>query len=176
MTPDQLAETPRKRSWKRLILVLACVVAVITIVLLANAPKKEPVKVWFVRSTNELGLKKLVFQATNGLPTDITLSAWVVTGETTHAKAPGYLIPSYGAFFPLLFAGRSSDFALDAPPNDVTYHVEWMFDDMGRVSMRREGLRSRCFKFFNTHGMPRLGRCIYPPTVTRYISSTEIKE
>ena len=176
MTSDAASSEPRKRSWKRLIVVLACVVAVITIVLLANAPKKEPVKVWFVRSTNELGLKKLVFQATNGLPTDITLSAWVVTGETTHAKAPGYLIPSYGAFFPLLFAGRSSDFALDAPPNDVTYHVEWMFDDMGRVSMRREGLRSRCFKFFNTHGMPHLADRFVPKTEVHCIPSTEIKE
>ena len=38
MTPDVLPNPPRKASWKRWIVVLAGVVAVITIALLAFAP------------------------------------------------------------------------------------------------------------------------------------------
>src|SRR5690349_11070987 len=68
MTPDELASPPRKAKWKRWAIALACVVAAATIALLASAPKPEPVKVWFVRATNEAGVKKLVFEGTNGLP------------------------------------------------------------------------------------------------------------
>ena len=60
MTPDAASTQPRKRSWKRLIVALACVVAVTIIALLAKAPRKEPVTVRFVRSTNEMGIKKLI--------------------------------------------------------------------------------------------------------------------
>src|SRR5438874_1098411 len=68
MTADAASSQPRKRGWKAWMLGLACVVAVATIALLANAPKPEPVKVWFVGYTNVYGRKCLVFAGTNGTP------------------------------------------------------------------------------------------------------------
>ena len=77
---------------------LAGVVAVVTIALLAIAPKKEPVRVWFVRATNEAGVKKLVFEGTNALTREVTFSAYVVPGvmrdagfTTRHAPGPAAL-------------------------------------------------------------------------------------
>jgi len=95
MIPDELPSPPRKASWKRWTLVLACVVVVIAFVLLASAPKPEPVKVWFVRATNELGVRKLVFEGTNGLPRPIVLITLATTGAVHHAKIVTRLHPVY---------------------------------------------------------------------------------
>src|SRR5437762_14372749 len=95
MSSDAAISQPRKRGWKAWLLGLACVVAVITIVFLATAPKPEPVKVWFVRSTNEMGEKKLFFQGTNGIPKQVYYVACVATGAVRHARMPSGLRPGY---------------------------------------------------------------------------------
>jgi hypothetical protein len=176
MTPDELASPPRKRRWKRLIVALACVVAVTIIALLANTPKKEPVKVWFVRATNEMGEKKLVFQGTNGIARTMVCFTDVVTGATHHAKAPTSLRPSYDLALINAAAGTSFTFTLSAPPKGAPYYVEWSFHETPRVSTRWGRFRTGCCNFFIDHGMPRLARRFAPTPETHYIPSTEFKE
>jgi hypothetical protein len=176
MTSDAASTPPRKRSWKRLVVALACVVAVTIIALLANTPKNQPVTVRFVRSTNELGIKKLVFEGMNGLPREIKLFAGVVTGAIHHAKAPAPVDPVYGWTITIPAAGTNFYFTLEAPSNDVPYYVMWWFYDIGSFATRWGRLRMGCRDFFRTHGMPRLAERFAFTADVHYIPSTEIKE
>src|SRR5690348_12894961 len=123
MSFDAASSEPRKRSWKRLIIVLACVVAVITIVLLAIPPKKEPVKVWFVRATNELGVKKLVLEGTNGLPREIQFAVFVFTGGVHQAKPTAGFDEFYDWTNLAVDVGTNIYFTVSAPAKDVPYYV-----------------------------------------------------
>src|SRR5262245_59674389 len=62
MSPDELPNPPRKASWKRWSLALAGVLAIVLAVLFLKGPGPEPVKVWFVGTTNENGQKMLLFE------------------------------------------------------------------------------------------------------------------
>jgi len=176
MTPDAASFQPRKRSWKRLIVALACVVAVVTIVLLATPPKPEPVKVWFVRATNVLGEKKLVFEGTNGSPREIVAFAVVVTGSAGSAKAPAGPVPSYDVSRAEAAVRTSFTLALATPPKDVPYRVMWWFDDIHYPQTREGRFRKACCYFFVNHGMPALARRFARKPDVHYIPSSEIKE
>src|SRR5690242_9271742 len=78
MTPEELPNPPRKAPWKRWIVVLAGVLAIVLAVLFLKAPSPEPVSIKFVRSTDWLGSKALVFKGTNGLPRTMVYHAYVV--------------------------------------------------------------------------------------------------
>ena len=93
MTSDAASSQPRKRGWKRLIVALACVVAIALVVLFLKAPTREPVTVTFLRSTNYNGGKKLVFRVTNGLPRRINYVAGVdlTRINPTQASAAAHL-------------------------------------------------------------------------------------
>src|SRR5689334_8163973 len=118
MTAEELPSQPRKASWKRWIVVLAGVVAVIMIALLAIAPKKEPLKVWSVGSTNEWGVKKLVFEGTNGSSSEIVFFATANTGAVVQAKRPRPFRPPVDATIVRAAEGTNFNFTLKAPSND----------------------------------------------------------
>ena len=176
MIPDAASSEPRKRSWKRWIVALACVVAVAIVALLANTPKKEPVKVWFVNSTNHFGYKELVFQGTNGIPRQIWLSASVFTGAIHQAKAPAGLSPPYYSDIAWPAAGTNFSFTLWKPRKDVSCYVMWHFDDFSAPATRWKRFRVRCYCFFRMHRMPALARPFEARAEVHYIPSTELKE
>ena len=167
---------PTKRGRRAWLIALAVVVAVVTIALLANAPKPEPVKVWFVRATNEAGVKKLVFEGTNGVVRDIEFDAALVTGALEHPQTsvPSPSIVDRSKVWPA--KGTNFAFVLNAPPKDVPYYVVWEFHDIDISSTRSGRLRARCWHFFHVHSMPALARPFVPKLELHYIPSTEIKE
>jgi hypothetical protein len=176
MTSEAASTPPRKRSWKPLIVALACVAAVTIIALLANTPKNEPVTVRFVRSTNEMGEKKLVFEGTNGLPRGIMYSALVTMTSAAAVRtgnwSPLYHDPAYGVASP----GRPFKFSLDAPPKDTDWGVLWGFSEHGHAPTRWEKVRTGCSLFLTKHGMRTLARHFADPGHTRYIPATDLKE
>jgi len=176
MTPEELPNPPRKASWKRWIVVLAGVVAVITIAPLAIPPKNEPVKVWFVRSRNEFGYKELFFQGTNTTRREIEFVSGLFTGVVNRATTRATSPPFYGWIIATAAVGTNSCFSLVAPSNDVPYCVIWEFHDSPRALTRWGRFRKGCHDFLNAHGMPALAERLAPTPKIHYIPSTEIKE
>jgi len=158
------------------LIALAVVVAVVTIALLANAPKQEPVKVWFVRATNEGGVKKLVFEGTNGMTHAITYFACVSTNSVRYARIPDSWGPYYDSNDSEAASGQSFTFALKAPPKEIAYSLAWTFYERGRPTMRVGTFGIGCYNFFRAHGMPALARRFEVRPDVHYIPSTEIKE
>ena len=155
---------------------MACVVAVITIALLANAPKPEPVRVWFVRATNELGETKLIFEGTNGSSREIVLLAIANTGAVVQAKRPRPFRPPVDATTVRAAEGTNFNFTLKAPSNDVLYYVMWLFHERGLRPTLWQRSRATSSDFLYAHRMPRLAVRIQPTLEEHYIPSTEIKE
>jgi hypothetical protein len=163
--------------------VLACVVAVITIVFLATAPKPEPVKVWFVGYTNVYGHKHLVFAGTNGTPREIAVFSCVVTGEILQVRTT---IPDARTLDRMLHdrfearsgaaAGKGFDLTLPVPRKNVPYCVIWHVPDMDPMATRWGKLRWGCYNFFLDHHMPGLARRFVNCAELHYIPSSEIKE
>ena len=176
MTPDEPSAAPRKRSWKRWIVVLACVVAGTIIALLANAPKNPPVAVWFAQSTNLSGHKWLVFQGTNGTTRGIRYHAHLVTDSIRPPKTMGHLRSFSSQAAGAARAGESFSFTLEALPKEVPYHVTWFFYDQMPPATRWERFRTGCFDFFRAHGMYGLARRFMPTPKEHFIPSTEFKE
>jgi len=162
-----------RRAW---LIGLAVVVAVIATVLLAIPPKKEPVKVWFVRATNELGVKKLVFEGTNGIPREIEAFANVLTGTVDPTKTPPGPDPVYDWTNATVSAGTNFYFALKAPQKDVPYCVMWQFHDIWSPPTRWGRFRVGCYLFFKDHGMPSLAQRFVSTLHVQSIPSTEFKE
>ena len=167
---------PTKRGRKAWLIGLAVVVAAVTIALLANAPKPEPVKVWFVRATNEAGVKRLVFEGTNGTGRKVVIFAAVFTGAVPDAKAP--TVPSLPYNFTNSAVPTRTSFCLTMvpPPNDATYYVEWVVLHEPADQTRWRRFRWACFDYASAHNMPRLAGLLLPNTETHMIPSTEIKE
>ena len=168
----EVSSQPTKRGRKAWLIV----VAVVTIVLLANAPKSEPVKVWFVRATNEGGEKKLVFEGTNGCSGRIIFSAYVVPGAPPHGTAPVFLVVADNSIFTHASARATFSFTLRAPANDVSYYVAWEYRDIVSHFSRWNSFRRECHNFFLRQGMDRAAKHFTSPTEPHYILSTEIKE
>jgi hypothetical protein len=171
-----LSSEPRKRSWKAWLLGLACVVAVTIVALLPETPKKEPVAVWFVRSTNELGEKKLVFEGTTGIPGQVAVFAGVFPGAVPPAKTQALMRPWYDYTFAASASGTNFYFTLKAPPKDVRFYVMWESHEIRRPATGWGRFRLGCYSFFNAHNMPRLARRFDAQAGGHYIPSAEIKE
>ena len=154
---------------------LACVLAVITITLLATPPKPEPVKVWFVRATNEAGVRKLVFEGTNGTVGMIQVDACVVTGAVRQVKIPTDSVVFYDTHDAVVTGGGSFKFILLAPQGDVPYSVRWDFYTLERPGTLLGKLRWDCYDFLFVHGMPRLAQLFSSKAATHYIPSSEIR-
>jgi hypothetical protein len=175
-TPHAPADPPRKTSWKRWIIATAGVVAVITIALLAIPPKPEPVRVWFVGTTNDAGVKKLVFAGTNGLATKAEIHAYSYTDEPNNRKLIDGLNPRDEDGYAIPRAGETFTFLLKAAPNGVPYRVRWEFHER-RDKMTRWGeVREGVYGILRAHGMTALARPFAPGTRGPDIPSTEIKE
>jgi hypothetical protein len=142
---------------------------VTVIALLTETPKKEPVAVWFVHSTNEMGEKKLVFEGTNGTSRPIEFISCVVTGEVRHR---GF----YDASTVCPSAGTNFDFTVKMPPKDAPYYVRWEVRDHPLFVRPWNRFRVACGNFFRAHGMPALAGRFYPTARWHYIFPTDIKE
>ena len=172
----EFSSQPTKRGRRAWLIGLAVVVALVTIVLLTNAPKQEPVRVWFVRATNELGEKKLVFEGTNGLPRGIAYSACVITGAIHHAEMSEEWTPYSDGIKTNAAARATFTFALEAPPKDAPYYVSWWFEGTNGPTTRWGKFRMACFDFLGTHGMYGLANRFAPVVESHLIPSSEIKE
>ena len=193
----KLSSQPTKHRRKAWLIGVAVVGAVVTILLLANAPKPEPVKVWFVGTTNtpspdivlfpgqvhvpvpsidSRGYKHLIFRATNGSSSKIRLIVYLFAGEIGQTNAQAAARTPHAVTSSALAAGKSCDFALVSPGRGVPYYIEWNFYDVTAPSTRWRKLRWECYNFFCAHNMPRLANLILPPALSHFIPSTEIKE
>ena len=172
----ELSSQPTKRGRTAWLIALAVVVAVVTVVLLATPPKPEPVKVWFVGTTNEGGVKRLVFEGTNGMPTQIEFTVCVATGVVYNGDTVVDWRNVYSEDIVTSNSGAKVHLAPLAPPNDASYCVMWWFKDALHPTPRWEGFRWRCNEFLSAHGMPRLAARFVPAPKTHYIPSTSIKE
>ena len=172
----ELASPPRKAKWKRWAIALACVLAAATIALLASAPKPKQVKVWFVRATNEAGVKKLVFEGTNGRRGGIGLVVCIVPGVIGEHKNPddGFQVLSWTNT--TVARGTNSYFTLEPPAKGVSYYVAWSFYHTPPPPAAWVKFRVACWRYFSTHSMPRLARYFAFKAEMHYIPSTEIKE
>jgi len=176
MTPIEPATPPRKASWKRWVIAAAGVAAIALAVFFSKAPKNDPVTVTFLRSTNENGVKKLVFVVTNRLPRLVLYGAEVVVTRTTatDGKVPPYVVGK--TVFEGLEIGEAKTFSLEAARPGTDWHVSWIFIDEYRPrTWWRETKRDLASKF-TQHGMHHLGDQVNPDFHKRTISSTEIKE
>src|SRR5262249_15985421 len=130
MTPDELASQPHKASWKRWIIALACVLAIIAAALLLIPPTPERVKIWSVGSTNVNGKKMLVFEGTNGTARRISYYAATTTNTTVSFRPPDLRTPynvDPDAVDSQLDAGASPGerftFSLAMPPKEPAWRV-----------------------------------------------------
>jgi hypothetical protein len=162
---------------------LGCVVAVTTVALLSLTPKKEPVKVWFVRSTNELGTNKLVFQGTNGISGEIEYFACVITNSIRHTdprlrdpETLNEVRPFYSELTRRAASGETFYFNLEVPPKGTSYYLMWASDDRGQTATPWRRFRMVCYDFFRGHGMGRIAERFAPRIEMHYIPSTEFKE
>ena len=172
----ELSSQPTKCGRRAWLIGLAVVVAVVAVVLLATAPKPEPVKVWFVRATNEAGVKMLVFEGTNGLPREITFIAYVIPGAMRGPETPSGAVPSY--ILPLDFkvAQKTFSFTLRVPAKDVPYCVMWQSHDYKRPMTPWRRFQMGCYRFLIAHKRSSLARPFIPKANIHYIPSTDIKE
>jgi hypothetical protein len=176
MTPDELPSPPRKVSWKRWTLVLACVLAIAVAVLFLKTPTPEPVSVWFVRSTNYNGQKMLLFKGTNGLPERIVYGTDVTTRAKGTIRPNPQSLLAREAAFGVVGAGTTFTFLLVAPPEDATWTVRWNVPQVLHQSTRWDVIRSDCFQFLRGHGMASLTRPFWRTADSGSIEGTYTKE
>ena len=172
----ELSSQPKKRGRKAWLIALAVVAAVVTIALLATPPKPEPVKVWFARATNEAGVKKLVFEGTNGMSRQIGLLTCVVTGAVLQANSLPGLPSRYDYIYSEIAPGTNFRLTLYAAPKDLPFCVMWELHDFARPWTALRRLRVEYSDLFMWHGMPRLAKLLNRQPEVHYIPSTEIKE
>jgi hypothetical protein len=128
MTSDAASSQPRKRSWKRLIVALACVVAIALAALLLPAPTPRPARIWFVRSTNVNGVKTLVFQGTNGTSGKVAFDAWFTTNLTASYRLEAIPTDAEEVARQSVPPGESFTFTLVAPPKEPASRLMWVCD------------------------------------------------
>ena len=172
----ELSSKPTKRAWKAWLIALAVVVAVTTIALLTNAPRKEPVKVSLIRAAGAPGHKVLILEATNGTARPIQLTIGVCTGATHPAKTGGGRPMAHNGMSVEVAGRTTSLYSLLQPPKDTPYYVAWEFRPVWTPATRWERCRMACLKFFLAHGMPAPAEHFAPARHVGHISSTDIKE
>ena len=184
----------RPKVW---MIMLAVVVAALTIAFFLTQPKPEPVKVWFVRTTNLLDMgrlvlqkdgsiplippqpgthKALLFKGTNATLREIQFAAELFMGAMGQAKAPIGFQRHYSHTFANVAAGTNFNFTLLPPPEDVSYYVVWQFNEKRRPPTRSEKFRIACYNFFRAYEMPSLAEGFWPTPTPHIILSSAIKE
>ena len=176
MTPEELPSQPRKASWKRRIVVLAGALAIVLAVLFLKAPSPEPVSIKFVRSTDWLGSKALVFKGTNGLPRTMLYHAYVVPDSIPRSKYESSLARHNISNGAPVEAGKAFTFFLQTPPDRTDWYVVWWFTDTRRPVTRLESFRTRCAEFFRAHGMRKLEKRFGLWADAHFLSPSELKE
>ena len=176
MTPDELPSPPRKASWKRWTLVLACVAAIALVALLLPAPTPQPARIWFVRSTNVNGVKTLVFQGTNGTAGKVAFDAWFTTNLTASYRLDAIPTDDEDAARQSVPPGESFTFTLVAPPKEPATRLMWVCSGPELEPKRWVGLRAECAAFLKDHGMPALAARFAPWPTGQVIPPSEIKE
>jgi len=176
MTPNELPSEPRRGSWKRWVVAAVGALVIVMAVFLLSAPIHEAVSVWFVRSTNEVGEKQLVFKGTNGFSIQILFYADVFTNAAYPTRARPRMNHVNGWTRTNVVAGTSFDFTLKTPTSDVPYYVVWAYHETGPAATRWEKVRIALHDFFRDHGMPTLSRRFGRTGDAHSIASTEIKE
>lgn len=159
----------------RLIVALACVVAVTTMALLARTPKNKSGAIRFVGFTNYDGQKRLVFKVTNGIPGQnflATLGTGAIPQAKDWSRPPAFIDAATGSAPP----GTNFCFTLRVPSNDIPYYVTWHFYDSPPRRTRWWRVRSWFYRFFDTRGMPSLALRFAVRPELHYIPSTECKE
>ena len=169
MTPDAPPNPPRKVSWKRWIVVLAGVLAIVLAVLFLKAPVPEPVSVRFVRSTNEDGKKKFVFLGTNGSTKRISYFACVA--PTAPHESPAFDVAGGTAY-----RGETFTFSLDEPANGTNWQVTWFFWDPDWEKARWTKARMACGLFLATHHMSAIAQVIVHTPQRHFIPASELKD
>ena len=175
MSSDQLSP-PGKRSWKRWILASACVLAIAVAVLFLKAPTRDPVSIWFVRSTNINGVKTLVFQGTNGTAGKIACDAWFTTNLPASYRLNALPADYEDAARQSVLPGKSFTFSLVAPPREPASRLMWCCSGPELDTKRWVRLRAECADFLDGHGMPALAASIAPWSHRHYIPAADFKE
>jgi len=178
MSADELPSPPRKSSWKRWTLAVACVVAIALALaaLFLKAPTSDPVAVTFLRSTNYNGQKTLVFSLTNGLPRKIGWYARIHTTPPGTNDPSGRLHIYHNPAVGEVEAGRAFTFALDAPPTGTDWRMIWLYVDPGNVPTGREKIRADCSAFLAKLHMRTLARWFEAPPTRHEIGASDFKE
>ena len=175
MNSDELSIPPGKRSGKHLIVALAGVVAVTMIALLAKSPRDKSAAVRFVGYTNCDGQKRLVLQATNGIPRQRKLFAALGTGAIPQKAWTGPEVTFYDATSVGAGLGTNFYFTLRVFFNDISYYVTWQLYDSPPLMTRWWKVRSWFYRFFTVRGMPGMANR-FASSQPQYIPSTEFKE
>ena len=176
MTPIEPPTPPRKASWKRWIVAVACVAAITLAVLFLKAPTPEPVSVKFIGTTNYNGEKMLLFRATNGLVREIFIQAFVTDTFVDIDQFDNGTNPYYDRAMGVVAAGGTGTFLVRRLREGADPYVMWVVLDSGRVQTRGDKARAACFNFLKNHGMKTLARHFPCPPYPHYISPTDLKE
>ena len=176
MTPIEPPTPPRKASWKRWIVAVACVAAIALAALFLKAPVPEKVSVWFVGSTNVNGVKRLVFEGTNGLPRRIMYFAAVYPTATDPTRTNGFPAFSVEPAGAEVHAGEAFTFPLNAPGSDTNWMVAWWTWESEQPLTRWEETRMELNEFLRTHNMPAFADRLAVHAKVHIIPASEIKE
>jgi len=176
MTAEELPNPPRKASWKRWIVVLAGVLAVVLAVLLLKAPGPELVSVRFVGSTSEYAQKTVAFKGTNGLSKTISYQAWISLRVPEATLTNGVIYSSIGGASGTAGPRETFTFEVHAPENERDWIVLWYFGDAAHATTRFERAREACYWFFTKHRMHTLAQHFRNDPRWHYIRASEVKE
>ena len=176
MSADELPSPPRKTSWKRWAVALACVPAIIIVVLLFKAPTPAPARIWFVRSTNVNGVKTLVFEGTNGTAGKVAFDAWFTTNLTASYRLEAIPTDAEEVARQSVPPGESFTFTLVAPPKEPAARLMWVCDGPELQPKRWVRLRVDITDFLETHGMPALAARFATYPTGQIIPASEIKD
>jgi len=175
-TPDELPSQPRKASWKRWTLAVACVLAIALAVLLPKALEREPVSVRFIGSTNDSGHRVLYFEGTNGLPKNITYNAQLFATNDYSSQRGGPQQPYDWIALRSVPSGKSFVFALDTPPMQTNWYVRWHFGEQNTNSTRWQKVQFVCYETLARHGMYGLAQVVGGPRHVHIIPATDLKD
>src|SRR5262245_24560551 len=176
MTPDTLASPPRKISWKRWAVALACVPAIIIVALLLKAPTPAPARIWFVRSTNVNGVKTFVFEGTNGTAGKVAFDAWFTTNMSARYRLNALPTDDEETARQSIPPGQSFTFTLVAPPKEPATRLMWVCSGPELEPKRWVRFRADCADFLDGHGMPALAARFAPYPIRQVFPAEEMKE
>ena len=175
-TPDQLPSQPRKASWKRWTIALACVLAIFLALVYPTPPGPEPVSIRFVGVTNLYGQNRLAFKGKNRLAKPITYDVWAY--RCNPAAIPTNLAAIGASSTRSANAGPGEAFTFDlaAPDDGPNWLATWSYHVAPHPLTRWEQTKFRCYVFLNRHHLSRVAHLFGSPPRIRYISPTDLKD